>query len=248
MPRDSKSVVSFYQFFPLAHPQGFRTILQTEADRLEITGTVLLAQEGVNASICGNRAQAEQFMELLSSLWSTRFEIVNWSGVPEDIHPFRRFKVKVKSEIITMGIPTIDPVSMRGVYVSPQQWNHLISDPKTLVLDTRNEYEVAAGTFEYAANPNITRFRDFPHRVSDILEETNPDQVALFCTGGIRCEKASAYLRSLGIPRVYHLKGGILSYLTQIPASKSLWTGQCFLFDDRIGIDYHGLHPTKQDA
>jgi UPF0176 protein len=154
--------------------------------------------------------------------------------------PFHRMKVRLKREIVTMGVPDIDPLRDAGAYVEPSGWNALISDPDTVVIDTRNDYEVRLGTFAGARDPETTSFRDFPAWVEQHRGELEGKKVAMFCTGGIRCEKATAYVRSLGLEDVFHLKGGILKYLEEVPAAQSLWQGECFVFDERVSVG-HGL-------
>ena len=160
--------------------------------------------------------------------------------------PFARARVKLKKEIVTMGVPDVDPEKIVGTYVEPADWNALIADPDVTVIDTRNEYEVGVGTFEGAINPHTTSFREFPAYVADNMDPGRQKKVAMFCTGGIRCEKSTAYLKSQGFDEVYHLKGGILKYLEEVPEADSLWRGECFVFDERVTVD-HDLNPGQYD-
>jgi UPF0176 protein len=199
---------------------------------------MLLATEGLNTSLFGERKNLQKIIDYLQDLFSIKFEIINWSGVPEDVFPFQKLKVKCKKEIITMGQPDIDPLADKGEYVDPSKWNQLIADPDTLVIDTRNTYEYQSGSFKGAVQPNTKRFRDFPGQIQSLLSENRKKRVALFCTGGIRCEKATAFLKRIGVQEVYHLKGGVLSYLSKVPKQESQWSGECFIFDDRLLIDH----------
>ena len=160
--------------------------------------------------------------------------------------PFHRMKVRLKREIVTMGVDNIDPLSDAGAYVEPDAWNALIADPDTVVIDTRNDYEVALGAFRDAVDPGTTSFREFPDWVAKNRTALEGRKIAMYCTGGIRCEKATAYVRSLGLSEVYHLKGGILKYLETVPAGQSLWQGECFVFDERVSVT-HGLHPGEAE-
>ena len=192
---------------------------------------MLVASEGINGTISGARAQMAQFLAGLRA--DARFADLDVKEALADAHPFKRLKVKVKREIITLRRPEADPSVAVGTYVAPQDWNALIADPDVLVLDTRNAYEVEAGTFERAVDPKIRIFGEFPGFVAENLDPQRDRKIAMFCTGGIRCEKASAYLKRLGFAEVYHLKGGILAYLAQVPAGESRWRGGCFVFDER---------------
>ena len=210
-----------------------------------IRGTLLLAREGINGTIAGTD---EGIAAVLA-------HVRNWSdfeGLEAKFSralelPFHRMKVRLKREIVTMGEPDIDPVSSVGHYVAPQDWNALISDPATILIDTRNDYEVDIGTFKGAIDPRTKTFRDFPawfraERERLLGNGETPPKVAMFCTGGIRCEKSTAFLKAEGVDEVYHLKGGILKYLEEVPASESLWQGECFVFDERVSVG-HGLVP-----
>jgi UPF0176 protein len=204
---------------------------------LGVCGTVLLAAEGINGTIAGTEAGIAAVFEFLRSL--PGLEGLGYRRSLAEAMPFPRMKVKVKQEIVTFG-QAVDPTSAVGTYVSPQDWNALIDDPEVLVIDTRNEYEVAVGSFVGAMNPETVAFREFPDFVAEKLDPSKHTKVAMFCTGGIRCEKASSYLVSQGFGEVYHLQGGILNYLEQVPEAESRWRGECFVFDERVTV-LHGL-------
>ena len=203
-----------------------------------IRGTLLLAHEGINGTVAGSPDAIDQLIEYLNGIEPLRGIEVKFSSASE--MPFHRMKVRLKREIVTMGVEDIDPVGDVGAYVEAREWNELIADPETIVIDTRNDYEVALGTFQRAIDPKTESFRQFPDWVKARHNELAGRKVAMFCTGGIRCEKATAYVRSLGINDVYHLKGGILKYLEDVPQEESLWEGECFVFDERVSV-VHGL-------
>ncbi|MBA4008696.1 MAG: hypothetical protein C0486_07950 [Erythrobacter sp.] len=233
-------VAALYQFTRFDDPQALQGPLLAACDGAGIKGTLLLAREGINGTIAGSAQGLEAVLGHIRALSSCADLDVKFSAAPD--MPFHRMKVRVKREIVTMGEPDIDPTLSVGTYVDPHEWNALIADPDTLVIDTRNDYEVAVGTFRGAVDPQTPTFRDFPawfreHR-EQLLE--GKKKVAMFCTGGIRCEKSTAFLRAEGIDEVYHLKGGILKYLEQVPESESLWQGECFVFDERVTVR-HGL-------
>ena len=207
-----------------------------------IRGTLLLAPEGINGTIAGTHAGIANVLDAIRALPDCADVDVKFSTA--STMPFHRMKVRLKREIVTMGVTDADPRTIVGTYVEPQDWNELISDPGTIVIDTRNDYEVALGTFKGAVDPKTRTFRDFPEWFRNerdrLLGEGTPPKVAMFCTGGIRCEKSTAFLRKEGLKDVYHLKGGILKYLETIPQETSLWQGECFVFDQRVTIG-HGL-------
>jgi UPF0176 protein len=227
-------VATFYKFVALPDYESWRDpLLQFCADR-EIKGTILLAAEGINATIAGSReaidavfAYLQQNPELMDL---TQRESVASSP------PFERMKVKLKPEIVTLGMPDVDPTQQVGQYVDPQVWNILLKDPRVTVIDTRNDYEFQIGTFQGALNPQTQSFREFPDYVKTHLNPQQHPKVALFCTGGIRCEKATALMLQWGFQEVYHLQGGILNYLASIAPQDSLWEGECFVFDDRVAL------------
>jgi len=197
-------------------------------------GTILLAPEGINGTIAAKPAEIKTLHNLLQA--DDRFRWLDWKESQVDFVPFQRFKVKLKDEVISLGHPNLDPLSQGGIHVSPTDWNHLITDPKVLVLDTRNDFEVELGTFSGSVNPHLKTFRDFPAYVAQHLDPQQHSKIAMFCTGGIRCEKASALLKAQGFGQVYQLQGGILNYLATVPKTEHLWEGECFVFDDRVTV------------
>jgi UPF0176 protein len=230
-------VAAFYRFVGMGDCEGLQRELLDRSKALGVCGTVLLAGEGINGTIAGDEAGIAGMFEFLRSL--PGLEGLSYRRSLAEEMPFPRMKVKVKKEIVTFG-QAVDPTRAVGTYVSPQDWNALMDDPEVLVLDTRNEYEVAVGSFDGAMNPETVAFREFPDFVAEKLDPGKHTKVAMFCTGGIRCEKASSYLVSQGFGEVYHLEGGILSYLEQVPESESRWRGECFVFDERVTV-VHGL-------
>lgn len=240
MPGNSTTIAALYQFTPFPEPALLRQPLLAACEDAGVKGTLLLALEGINGTIAGPDDAIATVLTHIRALPGCAELDVKFSEAPE--MPFHRMKVRLKREIVTMGEPDIDPTASVGRYVDPQDWNALIEDPDTIVIDTRNDYEVAVGTFEGAVDPHTASFRDFPkwfreHR-EDLLE--GKKKVAMFCTGGIRCEKSTSFLRSEGIDDVYHLKGGILRYLEEVPQAESKWQGDCFVFDERVTVR-HGL-------
>ncbi len=237
-------VAALYHFTPLNELPAIRAELLTLCQAEGIRGTLLLAREGINGTIAGVDAAIDRIVAHIRTLPGCAGIEVKYSRAPE--LPFRRMKVRLKKEIVTMGQPEIDPLRDVGHYLDPEQWNALIADPETVVIDTRNDYEVAIGTFQRAIDPGTRSFREFPewfrtHR--DELLAGKPDRkVAMFCTGGIRCEKSTAFLKAEGIDQVFHLKGGILKYLEDMPPEQSLWQGECYVFDERVSVG-HGLVP-----
>lgn len=203
-----------------------------------IFGTLLLAREGINGTIAGSRAGINAVLDFLRS-YPELAELEHKESFATEM-PFYRMKVRLKKEIVTIGDPAVNPNECVGTYVAPQDWNDIISDPDTIVIDTRNDYEVKIGSFRGAVNPKTGSFRQFPHYVRENLDPQKHKKVAMFCTGGIRCEKASAFMLGAGFEEVYHLKGGILKYLEEIPQENSLWDGECFVFDERVAVK-HGL-------
>lgn len=233
-------VAALYHFTRFDDAAALKEPLLSACEAHGIKGTLLLAREGINGTIAGLPEALEAVLAHIRALPGCAGLEVKHSHAPE--MPFHRMKVRVKREIVTMGEPDIDPTLIVGTYVDPADWNALIADPETVVIDTRNDYEVAIGTFAGAIDPQTPTFRDFPgwfraHR-DELL--AGKRRVAMFCTGGIRCEKSTAFLRSEGVEEVYHLKGGILKYLEQVPEDHSLWQGECFVFDERVSLG-HGL-------
>ena len=235
-------VAALYKFARMEDCDGARCTLQSVCDAGGIRGTLLIASEGINGTIAGSDDAIGDVLAAIRALPGFADLEVKYARA-EDM-PFHRMNVRVKREIVTMGQPHIDPLTGSGHYVSPQDWNALISDPDTIVIDTRNDYEVAVGSFAGAIDPKTTSFRDFPAwfraERERLLGNGATPKVAMFCTGGIRCEKSTAFLKSEGIEDVYHLQGGILKYLETIPAGDSLWQGECFVFDQRVTVG-HGL-------
>jgi UPF0176 protein len=209
-----------------------------------IKGTILLANEGINGTIAGLPDDIHAVLDYLRQ--DPRFADLEHKESYADTHPFYRMKVKLKKEIVTMGVPSVNPNNTVGTYVKPEDWNALISDPDVILLDTRNDYEVHIGTFKGAADPKTKTFREFPEYVAQNLDKTKHKKVAMFCTGGIRCEKASSYMLEQGFNAVYHLQGGILKYLETVPETESLWQGECFVFDQRVAVK-HGLEVGEFD-
>lgn len=234
------TVATFYKFVQLPDFAEKQPSLLACCHQAGIKGTILLAAEGINGTIAGSREAIAAVLSLLRS--DPRLADLDHRESTADTFPFDRIKVRLKREIVTLGMPEIDPSQQVGTYVSPQDWNTLISDPDVVILDTRNDYEVSIGTFQGAQNPKTESFRQFPEYVRHHLDPTKHKKVAMFCTGGIRCEKASSLLLAQGFQEVYHLKGGILKYLEEVPATESLWQGECFVFDQRVAIS-HGLEP-----
>jgi UPF0176 protein len=234
------AVAALYHFTPFPDPEALRAPLLAVCEAHGIKGTLLLAREGINGTIAGGENALAAVLGHIRALPGCAALEVEFSGAPE--MPFGRMKVRVKREIVTMGEPDIDPTLSVGTYVDAQDWNALIADPDTLVIDTRNDYEVAIGTFAGAVDPATPSFRDFPKWFRDNREAllAGKTKVAMFCTGGIRCEKSTSFLRSEGVEEVYHLKGGILKYLEHVPEQQSLWQGECFVFDERVSLR-HGL-------
>ncbi len=233
-------VATFYKFVKLPDYAEKQQSLLAYCQAQGIKGTILLAQEGINGTIAGSRESIDSVLSFLRS--DSRFAELEHKESTAEEPPFQRLKVRLKKEIVTIGLPNIDPNEQVGTYVSPQDWNKIISDPEVVVIDTRNDYEISIGTFKKAQNPNTESFRQFPEYVNKHLDPSQYKKVALFCTGGIRCEKASSLMISQGFQEVYHLKGGILKYLEEVPAEESLWEGECFVFDERVAVS-HGLEP-----
>ena len=231
-------VAALYHFARLDNFREMQSPLLALCEAQGIRGTLLLAQEGVNGTISGSRAGIDAVLAWLRS--DPRLAALEHKESLSDRHPFVRLKIKLKKEIVTLGVPFVDPTAVVGTYVDPAEWNALIQDPEVIVIDTRNDYEVAIGTFQGAVDPKTQTFRQFPQYVAEQLDPAKHKKVAMFCTGGIRCEKASSYMRQQGFETVYHLKGGILKYLEEVPAEASLWQGECFVFDERVGVT-HGL-------
>jgi len=237
-------IAALYKFATLDRLEDKRAELAHLCCARGVKGTLLLASEGINGTIAGSSEAIDAVLAHVRSLPGCADLDVktSWGEAP----PFHRMKVRIKREIVTMGEPAIDPVSDAGHYVAPQDWNALISDPDTILIDTRNDYEIAVGSFVGAIDPQTRTFRDFPSwfraQRESLLGGRPAPKIAMFCTGGIRCEKATAFLKAEGLDEVYHLKGGILNYLAIVPAEASLWQGECFVFDQRVALT-HDLEP-----
>ena len=238
------TVCALYQFVRLDDFEAFRTPLRELMVELEIKGTILLALEGLNGTISGSKTSIDGVIQFLQD--DGRFDNLEIKFSHSETTPFKRLKVKLKKEIVTLGVEHIDPLSSVGTYIDPQDWNALISDPDVVLIDTRNNYEYEIGSFKGAINPNTETFREFPTYTKDNLEQYRGKKVAMFCTGGIRCEKSTAYLKSQGFDTVYHLHGGILKYLEEVDEDQSLWEGECFVFDDRVAVK-HNLEQGQYD-
>ena len=243
-PEGDIVVAALYKFVALPDFAQLREPLLALCVERGVKGTLLLAEEGINGTIAGTRDAIDAVLEWLRA--DSRFADLEVKESIDSRMPFYRTKVKLKKEIVTMGIGGIDPRSLVGHYVEPEQWNALISDPEVTVIDTRNDYECEIGQFEGAINPDTTTFRELPGYVDRTLDPSVHKKVAMYCTGGIRCEKSTAYLLQQGYEEVYHLKGGILNYLEKVPAEESLWRGECFVFDNRVTVD-HDLNPGSYD-
>lgn len=235
---NSVRVAALYKFARLDGFEALRAPLAAFCCGRGIKGTLLLAHEGINGTVAGSEADIAALIDHLNFIEGLAGLEVRYSAAAE--MPFHRMKVRLKREIVTMGVEDLDPASSAGTYVAPADWNTLISDENTIVIDTRNAYEVSIGTFKGAVDPATASFREFPAWVERHRDQLEGRKVAMFCTGGIRCEKATAYVKSLGFEAVFHLKGGILKYLEQVPAEASLWQGECFVFDERVSVS-HGL-------
>jgi UPF0176 protein len=232
-------VASFYKFVLLPDCREWRDRLFDHCAQQDVKGTLLLAAEGINGTICGPESGVRSVLADLAT--DDRFTGLTVKESWADRPSFAKLKVKIKSEIVTFGQPQANPAEGAGTYVKPEDWNDLISDPEVLVIDTRNDFEVGVGSFQGAVNPQTESFREFPDYVAQ-LDPAQHKKVAMFCTGGIRCEKASAYMLTQGFESVYHLEGGILNYLETVDPNRSLWEGECYVFDQRVTVT-HGVQP-----
>lgn len=254
-------VAALYQFAPFGDPENIIKNLRHHCSDLGIKGILLVAHEGINGTISGRKKSIDEIVKIIRTLPGCRDIEVKYAWAEE--MPFWRMKIRLKKEIVTMGRQEVDPRKTVGKYVAPKEWNALLKDPDTCVIDTRNDYEVAIGTFEGAIDPDIKTFRAFPqwfeNWYQDKVNQGKKPKVAMFCTGGIRCEKATSFAREYGLDDIYHLKGGILKYLETVPKQESMWNGECFVFDQRVSVG-HGLkegdyqlchacrHPLSADA
>ncbi len=231
-------VAAFYKFAPVPDVPITRDTLQRLCDDNGVKGILLVAREGINGTLAAGREALARTLDGIRALPNFH-DMEHKSSYCDDV-PFLRMKVRAKKEIVTIGDTGVDPTSRVGTYVEPEDWNALISDPDVMVIDTRNDFEVRIGTFQGAINPHTISFTDFPGFVQANIDPLQNKKVAMFCTGGIRCEKASSYMLDQGFPEVFHLRGGILKYLEKVPQSQSLWNGSCFVFDQRVAVT-HGL-------
>ncbi|WP_422033005.1 rhodanese-related sulfurtransferase [Roseovarius sp.] len=232
------TIAALYHFTHFPDPAAIQAPLLALCEREKISGSLLLAHEGINGTIAGPRAGIDAVLAHIRALPGCAD--LEWKESTSDHQPFRRLKVRLKKEIVTMGQPDVDPQARVGHYVDPQDWNDLIQSPDVAVIDTRNDYEVAIGTFDGAIDPKTASFRDFPAWWEANKHRFHNKRIAMFCTGGIRCEKSTNYLLGQGVEDVYHLKGGILKYLEEVPEDQSTWNGDCFVFDNRVSVG-HGL-------
>ena len=233
---DKYTVCAFYKFLNLTKYKDLKKPLDKFLIKNRITGTILIAHEGINGTISGSEKAIIDLLEFLKK--ELKLKNIDYKLSYSNENPFYRTKVRLKKEIVTMGQTSIKPQHLTGTYIEPELWNNLIEDNDTILIDTRNEYEIGIGTFKNSINPHTKSFRDFPAFADKNLNPKKHKKVAMFCTGGIRCEKSTAYLKQKGFEQVYHLKGGILNYLKKIPKKESKWIGECFVFDNRVSVDH----------
>lgn len=245
MPKPMLTIAALYHFTRFDDPAALRGPLLDQCTAHGVKGSLLLAREGVNGTIAGPRAGIDAVLAHLRALPGCA--ALEHKESHAETMPFGRMKVKLKREIVTMGQPDVDPTARVGSYLSPAEWNELIASEDVALIDTRNDYEVAIGTFKGAIDPDIRTFRDFPRWWEENRAKFQGKRIAMFCTGGIRCEKSTNYLLGLGENEVYHLKGGILKYLEDMPPETSLWDGECYVFDGRVSVG-HGLVPGQYDS
>ncbi|MGL5834732.1 MAG: rhodanese-related sulfurtransferase [Waterburya sp.] len=227
-------IATFYKFANISDLKAKKQQILAWCESQKVKGSIILAEEGINGTIAGSEKAIALVLTDLRSL--PNLEDLEHKESTADKPPFVRLKVKIKPEIVTLGLPAVNPNQQVGTYVNPQDWNQVISDPEVVVIDTRNDYEIKIGSFKRAKNPRTQSFREFPEYISQNLDPQANPKVAMFCTGGIRCEKASSYLLSQGFKEVYHLKGGILKYLENVSPEESMWEGECFVFDERVAV------------
>jgi len=240
MARAMHVIAALYKFAPFPDPAALRGPLAELCAAEGLCGSLLLAPEGINGTVAGPREGIDRLIAHIRTLPGCAD--LEWKESEAEARPFRRMKVRLKREIVTMGVEGVDPRAGTGTYVPPSEWNALIEAPDVAVIDTRNDYEVAIGSFEGAVDPGTASFGEFPAWWEANRERFEGKRIAMFCTGGIRCEKSTNYLRSQGVEEVYHLQGGILKYLEEVPETQSRWQGQCYVFDGRVSIG-HGLAP-----
>lgn len=249
--QDKFLVASFYRFVPIAMPGALCAKIAAYCDQANTLGTIHIATEGVNATIAGDETAVRDVVSFVRTSLGTPLDQLRFSKCGEA--PFRKMKVKQRAALINLGVPGVDPTQASGEHVSPEAWNDLINDPRVRLIDTRNDYEFRIGSFKGATNPDTSNFKEFPSYVEQALGADKTQPIAMFCTGGIRCEKASAYLLQQGYSQVYQLEGGILNYLESVPVEESQWQGDCFVFDDRIAVnkaleraDYERCHGCRR--
>lgn len=232
---------ALYKFVSLPDFKDLQAPILAACLKNNINGTLLLAEEGINGTVAGLPQDIHHLLQFLRTdpIFNNRFADLEHKESYAPKHPFYRMKVKLKKEIVTLGVPGVSPTNKVGTYVKPEDWNTLISDPEVILIDTRNDYEVDIGTFKGAIDPETTTFREFPDYVAKHFDKTKHKKVAMFCTGGIRCEKASSYMLDQGFEEVYHLQGGILKYLETVPEAESMWQGECFVFDQRVAVKHN---------
>lgn len=231
-------VVTFYRFALLEDFESMQEPIEQFCKKCDVRGIILLAKEGINSTIAGPKEGIYQVLTFLKE--NERLSNLTWKESYATEQPFRKLRVRLKQEIVKMGVDGIDPNKIVGTYVKPKDWNELICNPDVVVIDTRNDYEVKIGTFKNAIDPDIESFSELPQWVERNIDHESQPKVAMFCTGGIRCEKSTAYLKEQGFEDVFHLEGGILKYLEEVPEDESMWDGQCFVFDERVSVG-HGL-------
>ena len=239
MQNNSFQVAAFYKFITLSELKNLQSSFYQFLSTQKIKGTILLASEGINGTVAGSKAAIDEFKKFLNKNNLLSLSDFKVSGSDKD--PFPRLKVKIKNEIVSIGNDLANPQEIVGDYIEPKDWNNLISQEDVLVLDTRNTYEYSIGTFKNSVQPETTNFREFPEWVEQLQytkDITKDQKIAMFCTGGIRCEKASSFMKAKGYKNVHHLRGGILSYMEKIDESESLWQGECFVFDDRVALNH----------
>ena len=241
---DPLLVVAFYKFIQLDDLESLQERIESCCQENNVFGIVLLAHEGINSTIAGTREGVGKVLEFIRQ--DSRFADLQWKESCATKQPFRKLRVRLKKEIVTLGIPGVDPNQLVGTYIKPSEWNALISDPDVFVIDTRNHYETEIGTFKGAVDPGLDSFSQLPAWLEKKIKSSEQPRIAMFCTGGIRCEKSTAFLKQAGVKEVYHLEGGILKYLEEVPEDESLWEGECFVFDQRVAVG-HGLKLTDYE-
>jgi UPF0176 protein len=231
------TIASFYKFVSLIDFEMMREPMLGKMRDINLKGTIILAAEGINGGFAGKREEMELFYAYIRN--DSRLTDLNFKETFDEKNPFDKAKVKLRKEIVTMGVKNVDPTKSSGTYLNPAEWHEFIKDPNVILIDTRNDYEFELGTFKNAVNPSTENFREFPEYVEKHLQDKKDKKIAMFCTGGIRCEKSTAYLKEQGFQNVYQLHDGILNYIESIPEDKSLWEGACFVFDDRVAVDHN---------